>query len=818
MSCVCDRPVAGTPRIPPGLPMLPHPIHDFARLRSAMLASIPDFAGLDGWTARGEDDLGVMLIEFFAYAGHTVAFYNWVAANETYLRTAFRAETVAGITALTGYTPRPAAPATAEVAAIVSGPRPVVVPPGTRFRSAAFEGSPPQIFETEAKAALHAGANGWAIRAPRLTTLGAGGGLYTASHLDLEPERARFEPDDLVLIRTPAGLHGMFTVVAVEDAAQADSTPVRRVTFDRAINLANTTPVAAIDLLKPTQAVSLFTVPTAPDALIVVGIPFPMPAYQAFTLDRQRADLKPGQPVVLSRSDDHRWFTVASVRSIRVTLVPAQTVNVTIEVDGSPVTSTTTIPASTTTATRFEIDVDYNAPNRRKPGFGTVWPPSFTEQFVVRYGFVRAGRVAAAPVMEIWPTGPLKLQPEADRRVTLPPDPETPRRFLLSDETGLAYAVNGTLDPATGSFVFAEVVAWPSPLTPPVTLEGNVVAIRRGETIADEVIGSGNAALAGQSFKLAKEPVAFRPDITGATERGYRSTVSVRVNGVLWDEVEQLVVAGPEDEVFMLDQTPDQETLVVTGDGTHGRRVPTGAGNVTGTYVFGAGEAAPPAESISQIVTPVDGLSAVVNRIAASGGADAERPEDVKLNAPAVALLLGRIVSLDDVLAVSRAFPGVTAARADWVWHNQRQTAAIEVWCIAAEAVIGDLRTKIRNLSEPGLAVAVEAALPVPLRLAIQVEIDPRRDPADVEDAVRRHLMDPRTGLLPPSRIGIGLPLFRSRIFAEVLKVAGTRAVPALSHDGIPFEETGLTPGAGKYFDVPAGGLVINGREKPHGE
>jgi hypothetical protein len=184
----------------------------------------------------------------------------------------------------------------------------------------------------------------------------------------------------------------------------------------------------------------------------------------------------------------------------------------------------------------------------------------------------------------------------------------------------------------------------------------------------------------------------------------------------------------------------------------------------------------------------------------------------VRSNAPAVAMLLGRIVSLDDVLAVARTFPGVTAARADWVWHTTRQGAAVEVRCIAAAAVRASLATKIANLSEPGLTVAVEKAHSLPLRLSMSVLTDPRRDTTEVEDALRHALLDAVDAPLAIARIGIGAPLFRSVLFDLALGVTGVEAVTALSHDGIAFEETGLTPGASRYFDVPAGGLVINGR------
>ena len=55
---------------------------------------------------------------------------------------------------------------------------------------------------------------------------------------------------------------------------------------------------------------------------------------------------------------------------------------------------------------------------------------------------------------------------------------------------------------------------------------------------------------------------------------------------------------------------------------------------VVGGYYYGAGAAAPPARSISQMVTPVKGVSALINPGAAFGGSDAEDEATMKRYAP----------------------------------------------------------------------------------------------------------------------------------------------------------------------------------------
>jgi hypothetical protein len=105
----------------------------------------------------------------------------------------------------------------------------------------------------------------------------------------------------------------------------------------------------------------------------------------------------------------------------------------------------------------------------------------------------------------------------------------------------------------------------------------------------------------------------------------------------------------------------------------------------------------------------------------------------------------------------------------------------------------------------------VELAVAVPVVLSIDLEHDPRRDGATVNEAVRFALMDPEHGLLAPERVGIGAPLFRSRLFETCLSVPGALGVRAVFWNGQPFSAYGKKPGAGHYFDFDGGDVVITG-------
>jgi len=100
----------------------------------------------------------------------------------------------------------------------------------------------------------------------------------------------------------------------------------------------------------------------------------------------------------------------------------------------------------------------------------------------------------------------------------------------------------------------------------------------------------------------------------------------------------------------------------------------------------------------------------------------------------------------------------------------------------------------------------------VPSTLALQITIDPRHLESAVLAQVRSSLMDPLNGLLSPERVGIGLALFRSRIFELVCAVPGATAVTDVQLNHAPFGDWGITPGAGRYFDFEAGAVLLNGR------
>src|SRR5215467_14950465 len=82
---------------------------DFSSFRKALVDLIP--AKIPEWTDRSEADLGVVLIELFAYMGDILSYYQDRLANEAFLTTAQERRSVINHLRLLGYEMAPAAPA-----------------------------------------------------------------------------------------------------------------------------------------------------------------------------------------------------------------------------------------------------------------------------------------------------------------------------------------------------------------------------------------------------------------------------------------------------------------------------------------------------------------------------------------------------------------------------------------------------------------------------------------------------------------------------------------------------------------------------------
>ncbi|NEO43230.1 MAG: hypothetical protein F6K55_03530 [Moorea sp. SIO4A3] len=179
-----------------------------------------------------------------------------------------------------------------------------------------------------------------------------------------------------------------------------------------------------------------------------------------------------------------------------------------------------------------------------------------------------------------------------------------------------------------------------------VTINANVALVTHGETVSDEVLGSGDGTKMNQEFILQNPPLTY---VSADTATGSESTLSVRVDGLLWEEVTSLYQLTSPEQRYMTRIDDDGKTRVIFGDGYKGARPTTGEENITVTYRTGIGpDGEVAANTISLVQSAPLGVVEVTNPQAATGAAPPETRDEARQNAPLKTRSLDRIISLRD--------------------------------------------------------------------------------------------------------------------------------------------------------------------------
>ncbi|MBB5122023.1 hypothetical protein AF335_08290 [Streptomyces eurocidicus] len=318
-------------------------------------------------------------------------------------------------------------------------------------------------------------------------------------------------------------------------------------------------------------------------------------------------------------------------------------------------------------------------------------------------------------------------------------------------------------------------------------IHGNVARATHGAT-RDEPIGSGDASRANQTFTLWQSPLTW---LAAGNPLGAESTLEVRVDGVRWHEVDSLAGRGPLERVFVTGSTgsADGRTTLTFGDGVHGSRLPTGHENVRARYRIGVGRTANvKAGRITQPTTRPLGVTAVVNPLPATGGADPDGPRLARRNIPLAVTALDRLVSVPDYEDFARSRAGIGRAAAREIFDGTRRTVHLTVAGVDDIALTDDsdivrtLRTSLAAHGDPRVPVTVAVRELVLLIVAANVKVHPDHTWDLVEPALRRALLA-RLGY--PAR-ELGTPAHLSEVLATAQSVPGVEYVDVDVFTGVP--------------------------------
>ncbi|QOV40067.1 putative baseplate assembly protein [Streptomyces ferrugineus] len=322
-----------------------------------------------------------------------------------------------------------------------------------------------------------------------------------------------------------------------------------------------------------------------------------------------------------------------------------------------------------------------------------------------------------------------------------------------------------------------------------VRILGNVVEATHGES-REEAIGSGDSDRVNQTFALWQSPLTWLAD---DNPLGATPVLEVRVDGVLWHEVDSLAGRGPGERVYITGSTADGRTTVTFGDGVNGARLPSGHENVRARYRFGTGKAANvAADRVTQPLTRPLGVTQVTNPRPAKGGADADGPGLTRRTIPLAVSALDRLVSDSDYEDFARSRAGIGRAAARELFDGRRRVLHVTVAGTDDVPIDGDsdtlkaLRGALTEYGDMNLPVRVDVRELVLLLTAAKVKVAPDHAWEIVEPRLRAALL---------RRLGyegreLGRPARLSDVLATAHSVPGVDYVDVDVFTGVPASAT----------------------------
>ncbi len=396
------------------------------------------------------------------------------------------------------------------------------------------------------------------------------------------------------------------------------------------------------------------------------------------------------------------------------------------------------------------------------------------------------GTVVSPPSGPLPPAGPPSITIQLDPRTAVRPKP------------AIALPVSPTPVVAGGA-----VEVDPSSLK----VLMNVVTATQGETVRDEIVGSGDASLAWQSFPLRRSPLAFvNPETTGEPQW----TLTVSVNGVTWRRVASFNGLGPGDEAYVVDLNYEGRATIRFGDGVSGARLPSGNDNITATYrVAVPDQGQITAGTVVNLLDRPLGIRAV-SGLSPSGMTQvrhgAETREEIVSRASRFGRALQRPVSLRDYEDFATFQPGIGKALA----RRTRQYGRVGIHLTVASRYFPEtpdpdsllpLVTAIRDCEVVPALLAVTPYQPHPFRLSARIRLAAGTDWAALSDLVRATLLS-RFGY---ERRDLDQPLTQSDVLKTIAGVEGvagaavTELYPELASASL---EERLPPPAGDTASI----------------
>ncbi len=689
------------PSNPPGQSTLRFRLGTHGTFLRCMMARIPGVEIIDSrpltvLTTRSPNDPAIGLLDAFATVADVLCFYQERIANEGFLRTAGERRSVAELAREIGYELNPGLAAATLAAFTVEdaqgAPGVAEIPAGTRVMSVPGQDQRPQTFETTTAISARAELNVLRAATTREQTLDSGTRTVYLQGVSTGLSRG----DALLMVGAER-----------EDDPSSDRWDLRMVES------------VEIDVARDRSAVA-WSASLGPWSPAGEAAPADVAVYAM----RRRASLfGHNAPDLRSLSEDmlgkfgnpteSHWPGTAAGETIDLDAehpeVTAGGYVVLVSSDGAELYRAKSVAAGSRTdflltakTTRIELD-----------------PPESLGDFAIRdtTAFIASEglALARAPLSRrlrgnvIDLERPLAEGVERGRRLILRQAARVESGELVSAERVEAVVVDESAPAGATQLVLRHALANAFDRHR-VAILANVAPATHGETVPDEILGSGDGASGFQRFALKRPPPTF---VSAPTPTGASSTLDVRVDGVRWKEVASLYGIDSREHAYTV-RVDDGTAAVAFGDGETAARLPSGQQNVRATYRTGLGlDGNVGADALTLLQTRPLGVREVTNPLAASGGDDPERLDDARAHAPLTVRTLERIVSLSDFADFAEAFSGIAKAAATTVWNGEARVVHLTVAGAGGEAVdpgsdvLANLVAAIDRVGDPAQQVLV---------------------------------------------------------------------------------------------------------------
>jgi predicted phage baseplate assembly protein len=761
----------------PGLTKISYSPGDYLAFRHALLQALSDENELSRrsggqliptWRPAPEGDLAVQMIEWWAYLCDILGFYNERIATQAYLRTADLPESVNRLIQLLGYRPRPALGSHGTLAALLTGRGPITLPQGMQIQSKPGPGKQPQFFELDADTVAGTPDDVTARPVPQRQSLfsaAAQGQANQPGQLLLAGKVSGIKPGDKLLLIGSSVLQGTasssflwLSVTGTSPATDPYGQPVTQVSYAPLQNsLTQNVNPADYVLLRNAQSTGAWTYP---------GVTTPVVTTTTIDLATLARGLDAGQLMLIEVTG-----TTSTPFATAPVIAQSNAESVWYANGFGPFPPIESPPGSVPAVTIPHATIT----------FGPALPAGLSNQdapkITARWSWTSVGtltaNLSAGDVVLTGGSGTLAAQAGSFPAGSAP--------VLLQDANG--NGASAQADAGTGGGLsLSQVSTLPADgLVPPLDVLFNLLAVSRGKTVTNEILGNGNGTIAGQDFMLSQSPVTYQQDPQSKSGDNYSSTVRVWVNQLEWLEQRSFYGQDTNAQIFVLREDESGNTHVVFGDGVNGARLPTGTNNVVASYRAGAGAEAPAPGTLITALNPPPGLKSLVNPLAPTGGADADPANRIRTLAPSSVFTFGRAVSLDDYESIAAGAPGVAQAKAAFVFDPLAQRPTVTLWVAGDEGAVAAVYAALAGATDPNRPVRVLAASEVQATLTLTYVRDPRRDDGMVRAALTAALTDPDSGLFGVNNVGIGQAFYDSEIYQACLAVPGVEAVHSLN-------------------------------------